>query len=651
MKKKQFKTESKRILDLMINSIYTNKEIFLRELISNSSDAMDKLYFIVSAEGGKGIDRGDFEIVIEIDKDSRTLIISDNGIGMTREELENNLGTIARSGTMDFRNSNKAELEQTGDKPDISDEDEVVDIEGDSYRDIDIIGQFGVGFYSAFMVSKHISVVSRAYGSEEAYLWESSGADGYTIDEDIRYTHGTTITLILKDDTADEDFSRFLEQYTIRTIVKKYSDYIRYPIKMEVIKSRQKDESEDENPEYEDYTEVDTLNSMVPLWRRNKNELEDDDYQQFYTDKFHDYEAPLAYSHFNAEGLVSFSGIIYIPAHAPYNYYSKEFEKGLQLYANGVLIMDKCADLLPDYFSFVRGLIDSPDLSLNISREILQQSSQLQLIAKNLDRRIKNELLSLQENDRDKYEEFFKDFGLQLKFGIYNSFGMDTEKLQDLLLYHSLKEDKLITLAEYIESMPENQNAIYYACGGSVSRIRQLPQAELVLDNGFDILALTDDVDEFAIKMIREYKEKEIKSISDSDIDLKTDIEKEVTKEQAKIHKKLFASLKDALGDKVKEVRLSNRLKSHPVCITSDGPLSLEMEKVLNSMPVEQQVKADRILEINGSHPVFQTLINLADDEKLKIYATLLYNQALLIEGLPIEDPVSFANDICDLMV
>ena len=424
---------------------------------------------------------------------------------------------------------------------------------------------------------------------------------------------------------------------------------------MEVTKSKpiEKENEDDKPPEYESYTEIDTLNSMVPLWRRSRNELTESDYQQFYQDKFHDYEDALSFSHFNAEGLVSFSGIIYIPSHAPYNYYSKDFEKGLQLYANGVLIMDKCADLLPDCFSFVRGLVDSPDLSLNISREILQQSSELKLIAKNLDRRIKNELMSLQENDREKYEGFFKDFGLQLKFGIYNSYGMDKEKLQDLLLYHSLKEDKLITLAEYVDSMPEGQKAIYYACGGSIARIKQLPQSELVLDNGFDILALTDDVDEFAIKMLHEYKEKEIKSVSDSDLGLETDIEKEISQEQAKLHKDLFTSLKDALGDKVKEVRLSSRLKSHPVCLTSDGPLSLEMEKVLNAMPVDQQVKAERVLEINGSHRIFQTLVSLSeeDSEKLKTYAALLYNQALLIEGLPIEDPVSFANDICELMV
>ncbi|MCL1830635.1 MAG: molecular chaperone HtpG [Oscillospiraceae bacterium] len=659
MRKKQFKTESKRILDLMINSIYTNKEIFLRELISNASDAMDKLYFVASAEGGKGFDRSDFEIRIEVDQENRSLSIIDNGIGMSQSELESNLGTIARSGTLDFRNDNKAELERertiTSDYP----EDEAVDVDADNQQEIDIIGQFGVGFYSSFMVSKTITVISRAYGSETTCMWYSEGADGYTVTElenDQRNEHGTTVTLILRDDIGEEDYSTYLDEYTLKRIVKKYSDYIRYPIRMSVTRTRpieNEDADSDTPPEYESYTEIETLNSMVPLWRRNKNELSEEDYQQFYQDKFHDYEPSLTYTHFNAEGLVSFSGIMYIPGRAPYGYYSKEYEKGLQLYSNGVLIMDRCADLLPDCFSFVKGLVDSPDLSLNISREILQQSSQLQLIAKNLDRRIKNELMNLQENDREKYEEFFKNFGLQIKFGIYNSFGADSEKLQDLLLYHSLKEDKMVTLAEYQESMPEDQKEIYYAAGGSISRIRQLPQAELILDNGYDILALTEDIDEFAMKMIRQYKEKEIKSVSDSDLDLETDIEKEVSKEQAKLHEDLFTALKDALDDKVKEVRLSTRLKSHPVWITSDGPLSLEMEKVLSAMPMDGQPKAERVLEINGNHPVFQVLVNLAeaDQDKLSMYAQLLYNQALLIEGLPIEDPVSFANDICELMI
>ncbi len=684
MKKKPFKTESKRILDLMINSIYTHKEIFLRELISNASDAMDKLYFKSLTEGGLDINRRDFEIFIEANKDIRTLTIKDNGIGMTKDELENNLGTIAKSGTMDFRQENQDSLRKP--KTDSQEEDEVTEetagaaenaeaaekaagASGEAEKsagsdnaqeqpDIEVIGQFGVGFYSAFMVSKRITVISKAYGSSEAWRWQSEGADGYGIEPFEKEDWGTTIILEIKENQGEEDFDQYLEQYKIQEIVKKYSDYIRYPIRMEVTKSRPKAKAEGEEqddqamPEYESYQEIETLNSMVPLWRRNKNEVSAEEYEGFYMEKFYDYEKPLTYMHISAEGTVSYNGILYIPAHAPYNYYSKEYEKGLQLYANGVLIMEKCADLLPDCFSFVKGLVDSPDLSLNISREMLQQDRQVKAIAKSLEKRIKSELLKLQKDNREKYEGFFKDFGLQIKFGIYNSFGADKEKLQDLLLYHSLKEDKMVTLAEYKEKMAENQEAIYYACGGSVSRIRQLPQTELVLDKGYDILALTDDVDEFAIKILREYDGKAIKSVSDKDLNLESNEEKEAAKEQAEAHKDLFAAMKEALGDKVKEVRLSKRLKSHPVCLTSDGPLSLEMEKVLNSMPTDQQVKADRVLEINSSHPIFEALTKLEgkEPEKLKTYAFLLYNQALLIEGLTIEDPAAFANAICQLM-
>ena len=667
MRKKPFKTESKRVLDLMINSIYTNKEIFLRELISNASDAMDKLYFNAMTEGGTGIDRGDMEIFIRTDKESRSLIISDNGIGITRDELENNLGTIAKSGTMDFKQINKDSIQKQRPEQDDdnetdsneidSSEKEIIDEPEDSLIDIDIIGQFGVGFYSSFMVAKRINVISRAYGADEVWRWSSEGADGYTIQPDSRDSFGTTIQITLKENNADEDYDRFLEQYTIRNIVKKYSDYIRYPIKMEMTKSRQitNDKGKNKNnesPEYENYQEIETLNSMVPLWRRNKNEVKPEDYNRFYTEKFHDYEEPLIFTHISVEGIVFYNGLLYIPAHAPYDYYSKEYEKGLQLYSNGVLIMDKCADLLPDCFSFVKGLVDSPDLSLNISRETLQQDRQVKAIAANLDRRIKSELLKMQKDDREKYEKFFEDFGLQLKFGVYNSYGADKEKLQGLLLYHSLKLDKLITLEEYRDEMPEDQQAIYYACGISVARISLLPQTEMVLDKGYDILALTDDVDEFAIKIINEYKEKPILSVSDKDLDIDDEQAEKLNKAQTKANKKLFISMKDALGDKVKEVRLSRRLKSHPVCLTSDGPLSLEMEKVLNSMPVDQQVKADKVLEINASHPVFEILKKLEkeDTDKLKTYSELLYNQALLIEGLAIEDPVAFANAICGLM-
>ncbi len=674
MKKKPFKTESKRILDLMINSIYTHKEIFLRELISNASDAMDKLYFKGLTEG-LNISRGDFEIFIEANKDIRTLTIKDNGIGMTKDELENNLGTIAKSGTMDFRQENQDSLkkpkaasqgedeaessaEAAGETDEAGEADSAGAVTEDNSPDIEIIGQFGVGFYSAFMVSKRITVISKAYGSDEAWRWQSEGADGYDIEPFEKEDWGTTIILEIKENQGEEDFDQYLEQYKIQEIIKKYSDYIRYPIRMEVTKSRPKAKAEGEEqddqamPEYESYQEIDTLNSMVPLWRRNKNEVSAEAYEGFYMEKFYDYEKPLTYMHISAEGTVSYNGILYIPAHAPYNYYSKEYEKGLQLYANGVLIMEKCADLLPDCFSFVKGLVDSPDLSLNISREMLQQDRQVKAIAKSLEKRIKSELLKLQKDNREKYEGFFKDFGLQIKFGIYNSFGADKDKLQDLLLYHSLKEDKMVTLAEYKEKMAEDQEAIYYACGGSVSRIRQLPQTELVLDKGYDILALIDDVDEFAIKILREYDGKAIKSVSDKDLNLESNEEKEAAKEQAEAHKDLFAAMKEALGEKVKDVRLSKRLKSHPVCLTSDGPLSLEMEKVLNSMPTDQQVKADRVLEINSSHPIFEALTRLEgkDPEKLKTYAFLLYNQALLIEGLAIEDPAAFANAICELM-
>ncbi|MCL2539475.1 MAG: molecular chaperone HtpG [Oscillospiraceae bacterium] len=662
MRKKPFKTESKRMLDLVINSIYTNKEIFLRELISNSSDAIDKLYFKSLSEGGAGLDRSDFEIFIETDGEAGTLTIRDNGLGMTRDELENNLGTIAKSGTMEFRADNMDSLKRADHSSDgaesesenSSDDQEDAEAEqpsGDSPL-IDIIGRFGVGFYSAFMVSRRVTVTSRPFSGDEAWRWQSDGTDGYTIEQAEKEDYGTEIILVMKEDRDEEDYSQYLEEYRILELVKKYSDYIRYPIRMEVSKSRKKEGGDEDKPEYESYRETDTLNSMTPLWRRGRNELSEEDYHNFYMEKFHDYEKPLAWAHIRTEGLVFYDGIIYFPAHAPFDYYSKEYEKGLQLYANGVLIMDKCADLLPDCYSFVKGLVDSPDLSLNISRETLQQDRQLQAIARNLNRRIKTELLRMQKDEREKYEGFFKGFGLQLKFGVYNSFGADKENLQDLLLYHSLQEDKMVTLAEYTEKMPEGQDAIYYACGGSIARVRSLPQTELILDKGYDILALTDDVDEFAIKIIGEYNEKPIKSVSDRDLDFSDEEEQESAKEQAQENKSLLEAIKSALGERVTDVRLSKRLKSHPVCLTADGPLTLEMEKVLNSMPAaDRQVKAERVLEINGSHPVFETLRLLGkESEKLPVYAGLLYNSALLIEGLPIEDPAAFADDICSLM-
>ncbi len=640
MAKKQFKTESRRILDLMINSIYTHKEIFLRELISNASDAIDKRYFQSLKEGGAGLARQDFPIMLTVDKTTRTLTISDKGIGMTKEELEGNLGTIAKSGTLDFRKEN--ELGQ----------------------EIDVIGQFGVGFYSAFMVARKIVVESRALGSEESWRWQSEGADGYTIEPCQKEEAGTVITLTIKENQGEEDYDQYLEQHTIVEIVKRYSDYIRYPIMMEVTKSRLKEEApgedqdkepgreEDHIPQYESYNELDTLNSMVPLWRRNKDEVKEEDYENFYMEKFSDYEKPLAFIHTQAEGMISYNAILYFPAHAPYNYYSKEYEKGLQLYSSGVLIMDKCADLLPDCFSFVKGLVDSPDLSLNISREMLQQDRQLKAIAKSLEKKIKSELLKLQKDDREKYEKFFKDFGLQIKFGIYNTFGGDKEKLQDLLMYYSLKEDKLVTLAEYAAAMPADQKEIYYVCAKTADRARKLPQTELALDKGYDVLCMMDDVDEFAVKIMRDYQGKEYKSVSDKEVDLESAEEKEAVKTQSETNKDMLAYVKEALEGKVKDVRLTGRLKSHPVCLTSDGPLSLEMEKVLNSMPADQKVKADRVLEINSNHPVFQTMTRLyaEDKEKVKLYAELLYNQALLIEGMTIEDPVAFSNAICQLM-
>lgn len=626
MQTKEFKAESKRLLDLMINSIYTHKEIFLRELISNASDAIDKLYFRSLTDDKVGVKKDEFEIKISVDKDSRTIVISDNGIGMTAEELENNLGTIANSGSFKFKNENKLE------------------------EDVDIIGQFGVGFYSAFMVAKEVTVRTKAYGGDKAYEWISEGADGYQIGECDKDTVGTEITLKLKDDTDDEKYSEFLEQYRIQSLVKKYSDYIRFPIKMDMSKSRLKECTENE---YEDYIETETLNSMVPIWRKNKSELKDEDYNSFYKEKFFDYTDPLLHIHTKTEGTATYNALLYIPSKAPYDYYSKDYEKGLQLYSSGVLIMDKCADLLPDHFSFVKGLVDSEDLSLNISREMLQHDRQLKLIAKSLERTIKNELIKLLKNDREKYEEFYKAFGLQLKFGVYNNYGMDKDSVKDLIMFYSSGEKKLVTLDEYVDRMKEDQKYIYYACGESVARIDSLPQTELVKDKGFEILYFTDNVDEFAIKMLMNFKEKEFKSVSAGDLDIDTPEEKEEIKAKEEDAKELFKFMEEKLVGKVKTVRLSKRLKTHPVCLTSDGELSVEMEKVLNAMPNDQKVKADKVLEINPEHQVFETLKNIygKDNDRLEKYCRLLYNQALMIEGLPVEDPVEFSNLVCELMV
>lgn len=633
MAKKQFQAESKRLLDLMINSIYTHREIFLRELISNASDAIDKLYYqSLSEEGGTGLSRDDFAINLELDKAARTITLIDNGCGMSKEDLESNLGVIARSGSLAFKQEND-----------------------DKKEDIDIIGQFGVGFYSAFMVAECVKVISRVYGSDEAYCWESHGVDGYTIEPCEKQGHGTEIILQIKDNTEDDNYDEFLEPYRLQQIVKKYSDYIRYPIKMELEHRRPKADAtpkEGEAPEYETYTEVETLNSMVPLWKKNKSELTAEDYNNFYKEKYYDYENPAKVIHSSTEGSATYNALMFIPARAPHNFYTRDYEKGLQLYASGVMIMDKCPDLLPDCFSFVRGLVDSQDLSLNISREMLQHDRQLKVIESRLEKKIKSELLAMLSGDREKYEAFFKNFGLQLKYGVYSEYGAKKELLQELLLFHSSAEKKLVTIPEYIGRMKEEQKYIYYASGESIERIDHLPQIELLKDKGMEVLYLTDDVDEFALTMLREYDGKEFKSAASADLGLETEEEKTAAKEQAEENKDLLTCMTEALSGKVKAVTLSQRLKSHPVCLTSDGALSLEMEKVLNAMPTDQKVKAERVLELNANHPMFQTLTKLyqEDQDKVKVYAQLLYAQALLIEGLSVEDPIAFSNQICDLM-
>ena len=628
---KQFKAESKRLLDLMINSIYTHREIFLRELISNASDAIDKLYYQTLSVGDTGLSRDDFAIEIIPDKEARTLTIVDNGCGMTKEELENNLGTIAKSGSLNFKQENEQK------------------------EDIEIIGQFGVGFYSAFMVSDKVVVESRAYGGDEAYRWMSKGVEGYTIESCEKEGHGTTITLFIKPNADDNNYDEFLDAYTIKRLVKKYSDYIRYPIKMDVEKSRMKEGSGEDGkePEYETYTETETLNSMVPIWRKNRKEVTDEEYNQFYKDKFFDFQDPLKVIYSSTEGTATYNALLFIPAKAPYDFYTKEYEKGLQLYSNGVMIMEKCKDLLPDYFSFVKGLVDSQDLSLNISREMLKHDRQLKIIAGRLEKKIKSELESMLLGEREKYEEFYKNFGLQLKYGIYADYGMHKDVLQDLLLFYSSSEKKMVTLKEYVERMKEGQKYIYYACGETVDRIDLLPQSEALKDKGFEILYMTDNVDEFALRMMVKYDDKEFKSVSADDLGLESDEEKEETKKLAEENKELLEQMKEALGDKVKGVVLSRKLKSHPVCLSTEGAISMEMEKVLNAMPASEKVKAERVLEINANHPIFKKLQELAKDnpERIKQYTSLLYTQALLIEGVAIENPVEFSNEICELML
>lgn len=627
MQTKEFKAESKRLLDMMINSIYTHKEIFLREIISNASDAIDKLYFKSLTDTSVGMKKSDFAINIAIDKENRTLTVSDNGIGMTEEDLENNLGTIANSGSFAFKKDN-----------DLGD-------------DVDIIGQFGVGFYSTFMVAKEVTVVTKAFGSDQAYKWTSDGVEGYTIEEcDKPDGVGTTITLKLKDDTDDEKYSTYLDQYQIQSLVKKYSDYIRFPIRMEVEHTHYNEEGK----EPEVHKAIETLNSMTPIWKKNKSELKDEDYNNFYMEKFGDYEPPIAHIHSKNEGVATYDALLYIPARAPFDYYSKDYEKGLQLYSSGVMIMEKCADLLPDWFSFVKGVVDSEDLSLNISRELLQQDRQLKIIAKNLEKSIKNELAKLLKNDREKYEKFYSVFGLQFKFGIYQSYGAANETLKDLLMFPSSFDGKNVTLKEYVSRMKEDQKEIYYACGETKERIEMLPQLEKIKDKGYEVLYFTQDVDEFAIKVMINYDGKPFKSISDADLDLDTEEEKEEAKKLDEENKDMFTFMQEAIADKVKTVRLSKKLKTHPVCLSSDGSITIEMEKVLNAMPQNDgnKVKAEKALEINPNHPIFEKLKDLYanDKDKLKDYAKLLYNQALLIEGMSIDNPVEFANLVCELM-
>lgn len=630
MAKKQFKAESKRLLDLMIHSIYTHQEIFLREIISNASDAIDKLAYLSLTDQNVGLSRSDFAIRLTVDKDNRMLTVSDNGIGMSREEMEDNLGTIARSGSLQF----KKDMEQQ--------------------EEIDIIGQFGVGFYSAFMVAEAVSVISKKYGSDEAWMWQSSGADGYTMTACEKETPGTDVIMKLKDDTDDEKYSRFLETYELQNLVRKYSDYIRYPIRMDVEKSRVKEETKDaERPEYETYTENATLNSMVPLWQRSKNDLKQEDYNQFYQDKFFDFEPPITSLHLSVEGAVTYKALLYIPARAPYDFYTKEYKKGLQLYSSGVMIMENCEDLLPEHFRFVKGIVDSQDLSLNISREMLQHDRQLKFIATNLEKKIKAELARLLENDREAYERFFGAFGRQLKYGVVSDYGAHKELLEDLLLFWSSKENKLVTLKEYSESMGEEQKFIYYAAGESRERLTQLPQLETLKDKGYDVLFFTEDVDEFIPQTLQKYAEKEFKNIAADDLGLTTDEEKKAIEEKKEAAKPTLDFIQQTLGDRVKEVRLSTSLKSHPVCLVPDQGMSFEMEKYFKRLNPEMDMKAGRILEFNSEHPVFAALqlASAQDPEKARRYVEILYSQALLMADLPLENPTAYTDLICGMMV
>lgn len=623
MKKREFKTESKRILDLMINSIYTNKEIFLRELISNSSDALDKLYYLSLTNKDIKVNKDDLFIRVDYNKDKRTITISDNGTGMTEEELENNLGVIAESGSLKFKEENKEQ------------------------NDVNIIGQFGVGFYSAFMVSDKVTVESKSYKDDRATIWESAGVDGYTLSPSDKKDNGTIITLHLKEDTEDYNYSELLSEYKLRGIIKKYSDYISYPIKMEVENNRKKEDSD----EYETYKEVITVNSMIPLWKRNKKDITEEEYNNFYSDKFFDYDKPLDVLHFNIEGNVNYNALLYIPSHAPYDYYSKEYEKGLQLYTNGVLIMDKCSELLPDYFSFVRGVINTEDIPLNISRETLQDDKNIKLIAKSIESKVKNELLDLLKNNRDKYLEFYKAFGMQLKFGIYNDYGMHKDKLEDLIMFYSSGEKKLITLDEYVNKLKEEDKNIYYCAGETVDKIDMLPQVEGIKDK-HEVLYLTDYVDEFAIMAIHEYKGKTFVNVTNESTDLSTDEEKEKINKENTDNKDMLEEMKKVLEGNVEEVKLTNKLKSHPVCLTTTGEVSTSMEKVINAMPTDEKIKANEVLEINASHKIVDKLKDLYKNDKDEFtkYTKVIYYEARLIEGLPIDNPTELSNLMCDIM-
>ena len=623
MKKRQFKTESKRILDLMINSIYTNKEIFLRELISNSSDALDKLYYLSLTNKDIKVNKDNLFIRVDYNKDKRTITISDNGTGMTEEELENNLGVIAESGSLKFKEENKEQ------------------------NDVNIIGQFGVGFYSAFMVSDKVTVESKSYKDDKATIWESTGVDGYTLSPSDKKDNGTIITLHLKEDTEDYNYSELLSEYKLRGIIKKYSDYISYPIKMEVENNRKKEDSD----EYETYKEAITVNSMIPLWKRNKKDITEEEYNNFYSDKFFDYDKPLDVLHFNIEGNVNYNALLYIPSHAPYDYYSKEYEKGLQLYTNGVLIMDKCSELLPDYFSFVRGVIDTEDIPLNISRETLQDDKNIKLIAKSIESKVKNELLDLLKNNRDKYLEFYKAFGMQLKFGIYNDYGMHKDKLEDLIMFYSSSEKKLITLDEYVNKLKEEDRNIYYCAGETVDKIDMLPQVEGIKDK-HEVLYLTDYVDEFAIMAIHEYKGKTFVNVTNESTDLSTDEEKEKINKENTDNKDMLEEMKKVLEGNVEEVKLTNKLKSHPVCLTTTGEVSTSMEKVINAMPTDEKIKASEVLEINASHKIVDKLKDLYKNNKDEFtkYTKVIYYEARLIEGLPIDNPTELSNLMCDIM-